>query len=77
MHIDPLTTDAFNALFRGHKWWAILPNNVYEFDDQLSCNEDCSDFEEHPNTTNENIKNVLRSNQKNEMWFRHILPQLR
>ena len=69
MHIDPLTTDAFNALFRGHKWWVIIPHNFYEFDDQLSCHEHCSDFEEHPNT--------LDSNQKNEMWFKHILPQLR
>ena len=77
MHIDPIATDAFNALFRGHKWWVILPNDFYEFDDELSCDENCSDFQEHSDATDENTRNMLRANQKNEMWYRHILPQVR
>jgi hypothetical protein len=77
MHIDPIATDAFNALIHGHKWWVILPNDFYEFDEELSCDESCSDFEEHHDATDENIRKVLRINQKNEMWYRHILPQVR
>ena len=50
MHIDPEVTDAFNALFSGHKWWVHLPKDVYEFNEELTCDPSCSDFVKFINT---------------------------
>ena len=77
MHVDPLSTDAFNALFRGHKWWVYLPSDIYEFDDELTCDETCSDLDTYEGIDNKNIRKSLMANQKNLLWFAHILPQLR
>ena len=77
MHVDPLSTDAFNALFRGHKWWVYLPSDIYEFDDELTCDETCSDLDAYEGIENKNIRKSLKANQKNLLWFAHILPQLR
>ena len=77
MHIDPITTDAFNALFRGHKWWVYLPKDVYEFEDQLSCDETCSDFDQHKDVHDEELKSVLNLDYKHELWLHYILPQIR
>ena len=77
MHVDPLSTDAFNALFRGHKWWVYLPSDIYEFDDELSCDESCSDLDKYVNVTNPNLRENLIGDQKNALWFAHILPQIR
>ena len=74
MHTDPYSTDAFNALIRGHKWWVYLPSDVYEFDDELTCDEACSDFDEYDNSTN---RKSFMKDQKNALWFAHILPQIR
>ena len=74
MHVDPFSTDAFNALFRGHKWWVYFPSDVYELDDELTCDESCSDFDEYENSTN---GKSLMSDQQNSLWFAHILPQIR
>ena len=74
MHVDPESTDAFNALFRGHKWWVYLPSDVYEFDEDLTCDENCSDFDEYENSTK---KKALMKDQQNSLWFAHILPQIR
>ena len=54
MHVDPLSTDAFNALFRGHKWWVYLPSDLYEFEEELTCDESCSDFDEYEDSKNRN-----------------------
>ena len=77
MHVDPLSTDAFNALFRGHKWWVYLPNDIYEFDEELSCDESCSALDGYGNITQSSVRNALMSDQKNALWFAHILPQIR
>ena len=78
MHVDPLSTDAFNALFRGHKWWVYLPSDIYEFDDELTCDETCSDLNTYEGIhIKSSIRNSLMANQKNSLWFAHILPQLR
>ena len=77
MHVDPLSTDAFNALFRGHKWWVYLPSDVYEFDEELACDETCSDYDKYEDVNNANVRKSLIGNQKNAMWFSHILPQIR
>ena len=77
MHVDPLSTDAFNALLRGHKWWVYLPSDVYEFDEELTCDEICSDYDKYKDVNNTNIRKSLIGNQKNAMWFSHILPQIR
>lgn len=72
MHIDPSVTDAFNALFRGHKWWVVLPKDLYEFEADLSCDEKCSDFLAYSNRDKK-----IDNDQINNLWFKHILPQLR
>ena len=77
MHVDPLSTDAFNALISGHKWWVYLPCDVYEYDEELSCDEKCSDFSKYDDVTSPTAKKTLEAEQMNEMWFAHILPQIR
>lgn len=66
MHLDPNYTDAFNGLIIGEKWWVSMPNDLYEYSDELTCNPACSDFS---NGTNYH-RNIA-------MWYHHILPQLR
>ena len=77
MHIDPVSTDAFNALFRGHKWWVYLPSDIYEFEEELTCDETCSDLDKHSNVTNPIVRKSVIGSQKNALWFSHILPQIR
>ena len=77
MHVDPLSTDAFNALFRGHKWWVYLPSDIYEFDEELTCDENCSDFNKYTNVSNSMTRKSLIAQQRHELWFAHILPQIR
>ena len=77
MHVDPDSTDAFNALFRGHKWWVYFPSDIYEFDEELSCDEACSEFDNYEGINNPKIKDSLMGTQRNALWFAHILPQIR
>ena len=77
MHIDPISTDAFNALFRGHKWWVYLPKDVYEFEDKLTCDAKCSDFDQYRHMQDHELKDVLNLDYKHEFWLQHILPQIR
>ena len=74
LHVDPKGTDAFNALFVGHKWWVVLPKDIYEFDDELSCDEKCSDV-----ATNgqENTQSEVDLDVSIVIWLKHILPQIR
>ena len=74
LHVDPEGSDAFNALFVGHKWWVLLPKDIYEFDDELSCDEKCSYVATngHDNTQDEVDLDV-----SNVIWLKHILPQIR
>ena len=71
MHIDPMSTDAFNALFVGHKWWVFLPVDLYEYNKELSCDPTCSNLGSSQNNTvdDDDITNLL--------WFTHMLPQIR
>ena len=64
MHVDPQLTDAFNALISGEKWWVSLPKDLYEFKDEFSCDESCSD---PPNN----------HHRQTGVWFIHIMPQIR
>ena len=77
MHVDPDSTDAFNALFRGHKWWVYFPSDIYEFDEELSCDESCSEFDDYEGISNPKIKDSLMGTQRNALWFAHVLPQIR
>ena len=67
MHIDPLHTDAFNGLLKGEKWWIAMPKDLYEFSNDLSCLESCSD------NNNDSINYFMNIKQ----WYYHMLPQLR
>ena len=63
MHIDPEYTDAFNALIRGEKWWVSLPKDLYEFNDEFTCESQCSvGLNEFSNIS---------------IWYSHMLPQIR
>ena len=66
MHIDPLYTDAFNALIKGYKWWVSMPKDLYEFSDEFTCSKTCS-------------QRIASINYHNEvkLWFLHMMPQLR
>jgi hypothetical protein len=77
MHIDPMSTDAFNALFVGHKWWVFLPIDVYEFNTELSCDPKCSDRAMVKDNTNHFNRTVYDADQNSMLWFKHMLPQLR
>ncbi len=71
MHIDARSTEAFNAVFVGHKWWVLLPVDLYEFNTELSCDTTCSNFGPFQNNT------VHDSDIANLLWFKHMLPQIR
>ena len=66
MHMDPLYTDAFNALTKGEKWWVSMPKDLYEFPEELTCSKTCS----------EKIADLNYHNDV-KLWYLHILPQLR
>ena len=63
MHIDPEYTDAFNALIRGEKWWVSLPKDLYEFNDEFTCESQCS-------VGLNDFSNI-------SIWYSHMLPQIR
>ena len=63
MHMDPEYTDAFNALIRGEKWWVTLPKDLYEFNDEFTCDLQCS-------VEVNNFSNI-------SIWYTHMLPQIR
>ena len=65
MHADPLYTDAFNALLKGAKWWVVMPKDLYEYSNELTCLESCSE------KVAVNYHNDVR------LWYIHILPQIR
>ena len=65
MHADPLYTDAFNALLKGVKWWVATPKDLYEFPNELTCLESCSE------------KVAVNYHNDVQLWYLHILPQIR
>ena len=78
MHTDPAATDAFNALISGHKWWVILPPDVYEFNTDLSCDKTCSDFSSYRHCAGVRCDDEEEDlDITNMLWFKHILPQIR
>ena len=66
MHVDPLYTDAFNALIKGKKLWVSMPKDLYEFSEELTCSKTCSEKLAHTSFHND-VK----------LWYLHIFPQLR
>ena len=64
MHIDPSATDAYNGLISGHKWWTFLSKDLYEFEDNLTCDPNCSD------AIGDNIY-------VSAVWYHTVYPQLR
>ena len=77
MHLDPSVTDAFNALFLGHKWWVVLPKDLYEFDEEFTCDDECSDVPKTTQGLEERSTEEPDTDIKNIIWYKHILPQLR
>jgi hypothetical protein len=63
MHTDPASTDAYNTMIVGHKAWAFLPRDMYEFRSDWSCDAKCSP----------------RMNKLNNaaFWIHNMLPQIR
>jgi hypothetical protein len=35
LHVDPDVTDAWNGVLTGSKWWAYVPNDLYDFKEEL------------------------------------------
>ena len=75
IHTDPDATDAFNALFVGHKRWVALPKDLYEFETELSCDSNCSYFDNRG--TVYDGSNRDDKDKTNILWFKSILPQIR
>ena len=67
MHVDPLYTDAYNGLIKGKKWWVSMPKDLYEFHDEFTCRKSCS----------ENESDSINYLTDVELWYSHMLPQLR
>jgi len=63
MHIDPAATDAYNTCVVGHKAWAYLPKDLYEFEEDWSCDQACSPGLNELNSA--------------AFWIDNILPQMR
>jgi len=40
-HMDPYSTDAWNSIISGHKWWIIYPTSVTDEED-IECSDVCS-----------------------------------
>ena len=40
-HMDPVSTDAWNSIVQGHKWWVIFPDTV-DKNRHMSCDTACS-----------------------------------
>jgi hypothetical protein len=63
-HTDPQTTDAYNGLISGQKWWTYLPKDLYEYRQDYTCDTSCSDP-------------PINFQKTHGAWLMHILPQLR
>ena len=63
MHVDPASTDAYNTIIVGHKAWGYLPKDLYEFDNEWSCDVSCSPGLNELNSA--------------AFWMHHMLPQMR
>ncbi|KAL7545918.1 hypothetical protein ACHAWF_012569 [Thalassiosira exigua] len=44
-HLDPVRTDAWNALVSGRKWWVLYPRGAAQDEDSVNCDEACSSKE--------------------------------
>ena len=80
MHLDPGVTDAFNALFVGHKWWVALPKDLYEFSKEFTCDKKCSNIptlRRKNNFFDEHFLEAPDFDIENMLWYKHILPQIR
>ena len=80
MHVDPMVTDAYNALIRGHKWWVYLPKDIYEFQDTMTCDKSCSDYIIYDKAMKEPDAGdslMIDDDQMIQLWFQHMLPQIR
>ncbi len=64
LHVDPDVTDAWNGIVAGTKWWAYLPKDFYEAEDEWTCDPECSPVEEN------DLHNAA-------LWIYNMLPQLR
>jgi hypothetical protein len=62
--MDPHSTDAYNGLIRGKKWWVYLPKDFLEYKNEYTCDPDCSD-------------KPINHETRTGVWNMHILPQLR
>ena len=41
--MDPISTDAWNSLIKGHKWWIIFPETLDDSaEDAMACSDSCS-----------------------------------
>jgi len=75
-HLDPMSSDVWNSLISGYKWWIIFPESVKD-SDELSCKEqNCKNLEPTPTNWHASIGiNVARFPYSDNEKATHVLQR--
>jgi len=73
-HIDPFSSDAWNSLIRGHKWWIIYPEGVTDRD--TFCEGACSSEDPLTRQWYGSVGvNAARTEYPNDKYAYHVLQK--